>query len=111
MRTVEPLDDAFEPERPTLLSAVLNMLIENGVQTKAQIVDALKLNHSDIEQLCGASPCFLDHKVIPELKPRVAMWTFYLTLSKKDTTYTRTLQTWGANRVRRTHQCLPRSTH
>ena len=65
MRTSEPLDDAFEPERPTLLSAALNMLIENGVQTRAQILDTLKLNHSDIEQLCGTSVGFLDEKVIP----------------------------------------------
>jgi Zn-dependent peptidase ImmA (M78 family)/transcriptional regulator with XRE-family HTH domain len=64
MRTSEPLDDAFEPERPTLLSAALNMLIENGVQSRAQIVGALKLNHSDVEQLCGANPGFLDQKVI-----------------------------------------------
>jgi Zn-dependent peptidase ImmA (M78 family)/DNA-binding XRE family transcriptional regulator len=64
MRNVEPLDDTFEPERPTLLFAALNMLVENGVQTRAQIVDALKLNHVDIEQLCGASTGFLDQKVV-----------------------------------------------
>jgi Zn-dependent peptidase ImmA (M78 family)/transcriptional regulator with XRE-family HTH domain len=63
IRTREPLDDRFEPERPTMLAAALNMLVENGVQTKAQIVDALKLNRSDIEQLCGAVG-FLDQKVI-----------------------------------------------
>jgi Zn-dependent peptidase ImmA (M78 family)/transcriptional regulator with XRE-family HTH domain len=72
MRTFEPLDDAFEPERPTLLSAALNMLIANGVQTRAQIVEALKLNHSDIEQLCGSEPGFLDHKIVRlELKHRI----------------------------------------
>src|ERR1700730_3295656 len=71
MRTSEPLDDAFEPERPTLLFAALNMLVQNRVQTRAQIIEALKLNHSDIEQLCGASPGFLDQKVIQlELKQK-----------------------------------------
>lgn len=71
MRNFEPLDDAFEPERPTLLSAALNMLVENRVQTRAQIVEALKLNHSDIEQLCGTSPGFLDQKVVRlELKQK-----------------------------------------
>jgi Zn-dependent peptidase ImmA (M78 family)/DNA-binding XRE family transcriptional regulator len=64
IRTFEPLDDAFEPERPTLLSAALSMLVENGVQTRAQIVEALKLNHSDIEQLCGTATGFLDQKVV-----------------------------------------------
>jgi Zn-dependent peptidase ImmA (M78 family)/DNA-binding XRE family transcriptional regulator len=68
-RKSEALDDAFEPERPTLLSAALNMLVQNGVQSRAQIVEALKLNHSDIEQLSGTSMGFLDRKVIPlELK-------------------------------------------
>ncbi len=64
MRAFEPLDDAFEPERPTLLSAALNMLVTNGVQTRAQIVEALKLNHADIEQLCGTEPGFLDRKIV-----------------------------------------------
>jgi len=68
-RTSEELDDAFEPERPTVLAAALNMLILNGVQSRAQIVDTLKLNHSDIERLSGTDPGALDIKVIPlELK-------------------------------------------
>jgi len=70
-RKFEELDDTFEPERPTLLAAALNMLVQNGVQTKAQIIDALKLNHADIEQLCGTTPVFLDQKVVRlELRPR-----------------------------------------
>jgi Zn-dependent peptidase ImmA (M78 family) len=64
IRKFEPLDDTFEPERPALLSAALSMLVENGVQTRAQIVEALKLNPSDIEQLCGSAVGFLDQKVI-----------------------------------------------
>lgn len=68
-RTSEEFDDAFEPERPTVLSAALSMLIQNGVQSRAQIVEALKLNHSDIERLSGSAPGFLDSKVISlELK-------------------------------------------
>ena len=71
MRSFEPGDDAFEPERPTVLSAALSMLVENRVQTRAQIVDALKLNPSDIEQLCGTNSGFLDQKVVRlELKPK-----------------------------------------
>jgi Zn-dependent peptidase ImmA (M78 family)/transcriptional regulator with XRE-family HTH domain len=68
-RKWEEFDDAFEPERPTVLSAALNMLVQNGVQSRAQIVEALKLNHSDIERLAGSDPGFLDSKVVPlELK-------------------------------------------
>jgi Zn-dependent peptidase ImmA (M78 family)/DNA-binding transcriptional regulator YiaG len=71
MRNPEPLDDEFEPEKPTLLFAALNMLVQNGVQTRAQIVDALKLNQFDIERLAGANPGFLDQKVVRlELKQK-----------------------------------------
>ena len=70
-KTFEPLDDAFEPERPTLLSAALNMLIENRVRSRAQVVEVLKLNHADIEQLAGIAPGFLDQKIVRfELKQR-----------------------------------------
>src|SRR5262249_7210191 len=55
MRNPEPLDDAFEPEKPTVLFAALNMLIQNGVQTRAKIVDELKLNQFDIERLAGTN--------------------------------------------------------
>lgn len=71
IREREPLDGDFTPERPSLLSAALNMLIENRVQTRSQIIEALKLNPSDIESLCGTESGFLDEKVIQfELKPR-----------------------------------------
>lgn len=71
MRTHEEGDDAFELERPTLLSAALNMLVEKRVQTRAQIVESLKLNPQDIELLTGAELGFLDTKVVQlGLKPR-----------------------------------------
>ena len=72
MRQREPLDDAFEPEKPSVLVAALNMLIEHRVQGRAQIVDQLKLNPEDIESLCGAQKGFLDQRVVPlALKSRV----------------------------------------
>lgn len=72
MRSVEPLDGSFELERPTLLSAAFNMLIEKRVQSRAQIVDALKLNPTDIELLAGAPAGFLDTKIVQlGLKPRI----------------------------------------
>jgi Zn-dependent peptidase ImmA (M78 family)/transcriptional regulator with XRE-family HTH domain len=71
IRQREPLDDAFEPERPSILSAALNMLIEHRVQSRAQIVDQLRLNPEDIESLCGTEKGFLDQRVVPlELKSR-----------------------------------------
>jgi Zn-dependent peptidase ImmA (M78 family)/DNA-binding XRE family transcriptional regulator len=71
MRQREPLDDTFEPERPSILAAALNMLIQHRVQSRAQILDQLKLNPEDIESLCGADKGFLDQRVVRlELRPR-----------------------------------------
>ncbi len=65
MRKLEPLDTAFETEKPTILASALNMLVEHGVQTRAQIRDALNLNPSDLESICGTAPGFLDETVVP----------------------------------------------
>ncbi len=65
MRRQETFDDSFEPEAPTLLAAALGMLVEHGVQTKAQIRDALNLNATDLESICGVTPGFLGETVIP----------------------------------------------
>jgi Zn-dependent peptidase ImmA (M78 family) len=71
IRQKEPLDDAFEPERPSILMAALSMLIDHRVQSRAQIIDQLKLNPADIESLCGADKGFLDQRVVPlELRSR-----------------------------------------
>lgn len=70
MRTVEPLDDSFEPERPTILNAALAMLIQNGVQTRAQVIDVLKLDPSDVESLACSPTGFLDTSKIITLKLR-----------------------------------------
>jgi Zn-dependent peptidase ImmA (M78 family)/transcriptional regulator with XRE-family HTH domain len=65
MRKEEPLDKAFLAEKPSVLSAALNMLIEHRVQTRSQIREALSLNPADLESICGASPGFLDETIVP----------------------------------------------
>jgi Zn-dependent peptidase ImmA (M78 family)/transcriptional regulator with XRE-family HTH domain len=70
MRKEEPLDRAFQVERPSVLSAALNMLIEHRVQTRSQIREALNLNPADLESICGAFPGFLDETVVQlRMKP------------------------------------------
>ncbi len=64
MRKREPLDTAFRTEAPTILQAALNMLIENGVQSKSDIREALNLNSTDIESLCGVPSGYLGETVI-----------------------------------------------
>jgi Zn-dependent peptidase ImmA (M78 family) len=67
----EPLDEAFQPLKPLVLHEALKMLIENGVQSKAQIESALDLNTLDVASLCGAPLDFLESKVVPfRLQPR-----------------------------------------
>jgi Zn-dependent peptidase ImmA (M78 family)/DNA-binding XRE family transcriptional regulator len=71
MRNPEPLDTAFKPEAPSLIRAALSMLIEAGVQSRAEIVSELCLNQEDIELLSGTEKGFLGETVIQlKFKPR-----------------------------------------
>lgn len=67
----EPLDEAFQLREPSILSGSIKMLIEQGVQTKAQIEDELALNLTDIEVLCGLPNGYLDTRVVP-FQPRLS---------------------------------------
>lgn len=53
IRTHEPLDDEITPENPTVLKQAIMMLIEKGVQSIADIKDALRFPTTDIEELCN----------------------------------------------------------
>lgn len=67
-RTKEPLDDILVPESPSLLRQGMKMLIDNGVQSPADILDSLKLPQQEIEQLCSLPEGMLacsEGKVIP----------------------------------------------
>lgn len=64
IRKVEPLDDVFSVNKPTMLSAAIKMLIENGVYTREQIEAALCLNMRDVEKLCGLASGYLDDRVV-----------------------------------------------
>ena len=64
IRKVEPLDDAFPVERPSLLAESLRMIVERGAQTREQIEAALSLNLSDVESLCGVAKGYLDARVV-----------------------------------------------
>jgi Zn-dependent peptidase ImmA (M78 family) len=71
MRKREPLDTAFRTETPSILITGLSMLVEHGVQTKAQIIDAIRLNPRHIESLCGAESGFFGETVVPiRFKPQ-----------------------------------------
>lgn len=58
-RRLEPYDDTMEIEEPRLLRRSLELIIENGAQTPADVVDALSLPAQDIETLSGLPSGFL----------------------------------------------------
>lgn len=58
-RLKEPLDDTLPIEQPRLLSRSFEMLINERVQTRAEILSALPYSASDIEELAGLPIGFL----------------------------------------------------
>ena len=49
----EPGDDVLTPERPRLLRRAIETLVNNSIQTKDDIVNALSLSPADIEDVSG----------------------------------------------------------
>jgi len=64
-RNWEPLDDTISPEQPMLIKNSFDAILENGIQTKSQIVSSLRLNPRDIEQIASLPEHYLRPTVIP----------------------------------------------
>lgn len=64
-RLKEPLDDQIPVERPRLLRRGFEILINEEVQTRANILDALPYSAKDIEDLTGLSKGFFQEKTEP----------------------------------------------
>jgi Zn-dependent peptidase ImmA (M78 family)/DNA-binding XRE family transcriptional regulator len=64
IKVKEPLDELFQVRKPSILAASIKMLIDNGVQTKAQIEEALNLNMADVESLTGVPAGYLNSRVV-----------------------------------------------
>lgn len=58
-RRAEPYDDTMEPERPRLLRRSVELILENGVMTPADLEDSVALPVSDIETLTGVERGYL----------------------------------------------------
>jgi hypothetical protein len=65
IRKVEPLDDMFPVNRPTVLGEGLRMLVEHGVHSRSQIEASLSLNLRDVEAIAGLDHGYLDQRVVP----------------------------------------------
>jgi Zn-dependent peptidase ImmA (M78 family)/transcriptional regulator with XRE-family HTH domain len=70
IREREPLDEHFQVRAPSILGESIKMLLDNGVQTKTQIEEALSLNLADVESLCGLQKGCLDTRIVP-FRPRL----------------------------------------
>ena len=70
IRKREPLDNAFMLSKPTVLSAAVQMLIDNKVKMPAEIAEDVLLNASDVESLCSLPAGSLQNKVLsfPKLR-------------------------------------------
>ncbi len=68
--TQEPLDEIFAVRQPNVIGESIRLLLENGVKSKSEIVEALALNASDIESLGGLPKGHLETTVV-QFKPRL----------------------------------------
>lgn len=73
-RGVEPLDDRLQPEQPRLLRRSFELLIQERIKTREQILLDLPFAVGDIEELAGLPRGFLtgdvyEMPVTPKLKP------------------------------------------
>jgi Zn-dependent peptidase ImmA (M78 family) len=52
-RRSEPLDDVLQPECPRLLARSIQLLVDERVRTRQELLEELRLPASDVEALCG----------------------------------------------------------
>jgi len=68
-RTNEPLDGKMEKEQPHLLRRSFEMLMEEGVQTAADIVKALPFPPQDLEEIADLEPGTLSGRPAARAEP------------------------------------------
>lgn len=72
IRKVEPLDDIFPVNQPSVLGDGIRMLIDHNVYNQVQIEAALNLNLRDVEGIAGLEQGYLDQRVVSlTLRPKV----------------------------------------
>jgi Zn-dependent peptidase ImmA (M78 family)/transcriptional regulator with XRE-family HTH domain len=58
-RKTEPLDDVLEPEKPRLLARSVQLLIDEGIGSRCDLLEEFRLPASDVESLCGLPRGFM----------------------------------------------------
>ncbi|EKU97336.1 putative Zn peptidase [Leptolyngbya sp. PCC 7375] len=72
-RKFEPLDEELEVEKPQLLREAFELIIENDVCSRSDILHRLKLNPDDIEAICGLPPRYLRPAEVLDLPMRPSL--------------------------------------
>jgi Zn-dependent peptidase ImmA (M78 family)/transcriptional regulator with XRE-family HTH domain len=89
-RKSEPLDDKFKAEVPRLLARSVRLLIDEGVQSREDLLAELRLTATDIESLCALPRGYLNlasAEVVPfpSLKARQPIASGKTDSSERDT--------------------------
>lgn len=58
-RDKEPFDDSIPCEQPRLLKRAIEMLVEGGVQTRAEVAASINVPTADVEELANLTPGYL----------------------------------------------------
>lgn len=58
-RDKEPYDDSIPCEQPRLLKRAIEMLVDGGIQTRAQVAASIKVPAADLEELANLTPGYL----------------------------------------------------
>lgn len=67
----EPYDDVLPVESPGLLKRAFEMILNEGIATREQVLEAIPLHSNEIEELCSLERGFLRAAApVAELKPR-----------------------------------------
>lgn len=61
-RKLEPLDDELQVEEPSTLRLAFELIVNEGVQTRDQILEHLPFSPKDIEELAGLAPGYLSRE-------------------------------------------------
>lgn len=69
-RTFEPLDDVTKPEEPQLFNEAFDLLVENGIMTKSEIVNSILFSEDELINVCCLSHDYFKENKL-NIKPKL----------------------------------------
>ncbi len=70
-RRREPLDDQLPIEVPVFIQRCIDLIIDEGLQSKEDLIASLALSPTDLEQLLGLDTGYFSRSPFDRLKPRL----------------------------------------